>query len=208
MGGSVGAGAFVLGAGRAGASTATMTVWTLSPDWGTPRGPHGKMRLHSNASRRAAANRYALTRADAEAMNLHKCSFAPAVPVTVDAAAFMALWNALAAPWTSPWSGTTTQLIDLRWAIRLDNGDELVTRALAPAGPAPAGPLTPDGAARPVATDHPTDAAAIHQGGAQVGGRRLALTGSDPRELVALGFGALVAGATALRSRRSGSTDT
>lgn len=211
-GGSVGAAAFLAVGGRAGAATGTMTVWKLSPDWGTPRGPHGKTHLHSNASRRAAANRFALTRADAEAMNLHKCSFAPAVPVTVDAAAFLALWGAAASPWTSPWSGTTVRLLDLRRARRIEGGDDLVNRALEPASPArPAEPggggsgvgpgSTPAAPADRVATNSPD------RSGPRVGGRQLALTGTRPGELVALGLGALAAGATAVRVRRGGDAE-
>ena len=82
--------AFVASTGMSAAATgctdgscSTTTVWMLEPDWGYAWGPHAKTRLISRASRGAAANRVARTEADALDMNLHRCSFAPAVAVSV-----------------------------------------------------------------------------------------------------------------------------
>lgn len=93
----------------------TLTVWMLHPDWGYPRGPHGKTALRSRASRRAAAHRIARSAADAEHMNLHLCSFAPPRPVQVCEHRFLAAWSRHARPWRNPWNGRTVQLLDTRW---------------------------------------------------------------------------------------------
>lgn len=186
-------------AGVAGAADTTMTVWKLESDWGRPRGPHGKTRLRSKASRRAAAHRYALTRADAEAMNLHKCSFAPAVAVTVDAAAFTTLWDSLSYEWTSNWSGRRVRLLDTRHVDRLRGGTTLLGRALSPSAP-----TTPTTSARPGGTASETGSvpAGSANGARATAPRTLALTGGDSPGLVVMALGAVGAGIAALRARR------
>jgi TAT (twin-arginine translocation) pathway signal sequence len=92
----------------------TTTVWMLAADWGYPRGPGGKTHLVSRASRNAAANRLARTQQDALDMNLHKCSYAPAIGVEVCQARADAAFATSAADWTSPWNGTTVSVLDLR----------------------------------------------------------------------------------------------
>ena len=93
---------------------ATTTVWMLDRDWGYPRGPHAKTRLVSRASRAAAANRIARTEADTLDMNLHLCSWAPAVAVQLSATRVDATFESYATNWANPWSGTTVSLVDMR----------------------------------------------------------------------------------------------
>jgi len=93
----------------------TLTVWMLHPAWAYPRGPHGKTRLRSRASRRAVAHRIARSAADAEHMNLHLCSFAPPRPVQVGGHRFLGAWSRYARPWRNPWTGRTVRLLDTRW---------------------------------------------------------------------------------------------
>lgn len=127
-------------------------MWQLDPDWGYPRGPHAKTRLVSNASRRAAQNRIALSEEDALEMNLHLCSFAPAVAHTVCAATFADLWQRHSYGWTNPSSGTVVQVLDRRHlsavdAARIDGacgsiaGEAVGLPAGAGAGRAPDDPL-------------------------------------------------------------------
>jgi len=200
-----------------------MTVWKLDPDWGTPRGPHGKTELHSRASRAAARHRYALTEGDAEAMNLHKCSFAPAVPLSVDGDAFTQLWEPLAYDWRNPWNGRTVRILDDRHAERIPDGTATLALALSPpdSSPvgAPPGTGTPTGAAAAAAAGTGTGAA-MGPGTGPRGGtgtrtptsrpdterpRSLALTGIDTPTLLATGLAAVAAGVLALRTRTSGS---
>lgn len=121
-------------AGAAAATTPervpTRVVWQLATDWHPPRGPHGKTRLVSRASRRAATFRVARTEADALDMNLHPCSFAPAVPRTVCATTFDGWWAAHARPWRNPWSGVTVELLDVR---RVGPGVTLADACVPPA---------------------------------------------------------------------------
>lgn len=115
----------------------TITVYRLDTDWGYPRGPHGKTHLESNASKQAAAHRWALTAEDAENMNLHLCSYAPAIPVVVDREAFMAIWNhngAGAYVWNNPWNGAGVEIFDTRCLAHIDDGDLLWAKAMAPCG--------------------------------------------------------------------------
>jgi hypothetical protein len=125
----------------------TMTVWRLDPDWGYPRGPHGKTRLVSRASRTAARHRYALSERDALDMNLHLCSFAPAVAIEVRRDEFMALWDELAYRWSNPWLGGSVWVLDDRHASRLAGGPDLLARALSP-GSATDGTCEVEGADR------------------------------------------------------------
>lgn len=141
------AGAAAFG-GSAGATTRdTITVWQLATEWREPRGPHGKTRLRSRASRNAARHRFALTRADAENMNLHKCSWAPAVPVVVSRQRFLELWDVLAYDWTNPWNGQTVRLLDSRHVHRVPNGADRFAEAFEPADAPPSGqpPTAPEG---------------------------------------------------------------
>lgn len=190
----------------------TRTVWRLDPDWGYPRGPHGKTRLNSRASRSAAQHRYALTRQDAERMNLHLCSFAPAIPVVVDADAFDELWTGLSHQWTSPRSGITVRLLDDRQVGRLVDGDETLRIALGAqdqaierthtAGPgvesnrAPEATSSQDPGSAPTSSTTPASSAPVPT--------HLALTGAGVRAMVGAGAAALSAGVVMLRSRRGG----
>ena len=171
------------------AAATTVTVWRLDPDWGYPRGPHGKTRLRSRASRNAAAHRYARTEADAVAMNLHRCSFAPAVPVEVDGAAFAEPWNSLAAPWTNPWNGEVVEILDDRHVGRIPTGPQLHAAAFGTGGSMTDGPGGGD-----------ADAGAAQ--GSPAGAAALALTGSSTSTAVAIGFGAISSGVAALHLRR------
>lgn len=111
----------------------TMTVWRLDADWGYPRGPHGKTKLESKASLSAAKNRWALTEQDALDMNLHLCSWAPAVAVEVNKCAFMEVWDhngAGAYDWKNPWNGSTPRIFDERCLPHIDDTGELWKRAL------------------------------------------------------------------------------
>lgn len=111
----------------------TMTVWRLDADWGYARGPHGKTKLESKASLNAAKNRWALTEQDALDMNLHKCSWAPAVPVEVNTCAFMEVWEhngAGAYDWQNPWNGTLPRIFDERCLPHIDDTGQLWKRAL------------------------------------------------------------------------------
>ncbi len=194
------------------AAAGAMTVWRLDADWGAPRGPHGKTELHSRASRAAARHRYALTERDALAMNLHKCSFAPAVPLSVDRVAFTHLWEPLAYEWRNPWNGRTVRIFDDRHADRIPDGAAtlalaLATRRSTPSGtpsgasppdgspaatpPSPTGPTTPAAAVAPTTTGR-TDPSEP---------RTLAMTGVESPTLLATGLAALTAGLLALRTR-------
>lgn len=145
----------------------TLTAWMLEPDWGHPRGPNGKTRLISRASRRAAAHRLARSAADAEDMNLHLCSFAPPRPVQVCEHRFLAAWDRYARPWRNPWKGVTVRLLDTRW---LPADLDLWS---CPASETPVVPASTGTA----------------------GTAGLAGTGLDPRAAVVAGAGALAAGA-------------
>ena len=210
-----GATAVVWSAAPAGA-TPSAVVWQLDPDWGYPRGPHGKTRLRSNAARQAAAHRYALTQADAEAMNLHKCSFAPPVAVPIDDESFATLWGSLSYDWTNPATGQVVRILDDRHVGRIPRGGELLAAALA--GPAEGLPISTSagtsagagagatteatgaaGAAEPAAT---ATAAGSDGTNGSSGGAGLALTGSTTTTVAAAGASALVVGIAALRLRR------
>jgi len=106
-----------------------LTVYKLSPDWGYPRGPNAKTKLRSRASITAAEHRYALTAADAEAMNLHLCSYAPAVPTEVCKAAFMTLWDGGGYEWLSPFKDKTVRIFDSRRYELVERGEELLEEA-------------------------------------------------------------------------------
>jgi hypothetical protein len=181
-----GAGGLALVAGSAGSARAasagpTITVWQLDPDWGYPRGPHAKTRLISRASRRAAANRYALSEQDALDMNLHLCSFAPAVERTVSAATFGGLWDLVSYEWTNPSSGTVVRVLDRRHLSAAEAAS--LDRAAAPAAGG--------------GTGLPATAAAARDADDPVG--VLPFTGGIQGELVAVGVAALIGGAVAIR---------
>ena len=65
-------------------------------------------------------------------MNLHKCSFAPAVPLSVDQDAFTRLWEPLAYDWRNPWNGGTVRIFDDRHADRIPDGAATLALALTP----------------------------------------------------------------------------
>ena len=193
----------VVGATPVAAAT-TVTVWRLDPDWGYPRGPHGKTRLRSRASRNAAAHRYARTEADALAMNLHRCSFAPAVPVEVGGAAFAELWDSLAAPWTNPWNGEHVEILDDRHVDRMPGGQDLHAAAFGAHGSTTRAARSSSGDAAGSMTDGPggggADAGAAQ--GSPSSTAALALTGSSSSTAVAIGLGAISSGVAALHLRR------
>lgn len=138
----------------------TMTAWRLDPDWGYPRGPHGKTRLESKASRNAAKNRWALTEQDALDMNLHLCSWAPAVPVEVQTCAFMHIWNHNGAgsyEWKNPWNDTKVQIFDERCLPHIDASGELWQQALNPTCAAPKTDDTDTNTGTGTGTDTNTD---------------------------------------------------
>ena len=115
----------------------TMEIYMLESDWGYPRGPGSKVRLVSQASRNAAMHRVARSRADAEAMNLHLCSHAPAVARTVRRAEFEAFWAASSYVWTSPWSGLDVRILDLRHVYALPDGPARWDQVNRPCDPTP-----------------------------------------------------------------------
>lgn len=209
----------------------TLVVWKLDPDWGYPRGPHGKTRLRSASSRTAAKYRYALSESDAVAMNLHKCSYAPAVPITVKRARFSTLWDRLSYEWRNPSTGEVVRIIDGRHVRRLAHGDELLAQALSGSTPEPTTPagsptstsVPTAGATAPTATATGADgsissggsaaATSTSSGGgapsaaaapaADASPASLAMTGSSATAAVAVGVGAITAGIAALRLRRA-----
>ena len=156
----------------------TTTLWMLDPDWGYPRGPHAKTRLVSRASRAAVANRMARTEADALSMNLHKCSFAPAVGVPVCTSRADRAFDSWARDWNNPWSGDTVSVLDLRHVPA--DADLFACAASAPAA---------------------VDRAVGAPGGATTstsgltGPHSLAFTGASDRRALFIGVGALAAGA-------------
>lgn len=184
-GAAAGVGVVALSMGTSYAAAAngeTMTVWRLDPDWGYPRGPHGKTRLRSRASLNAAAHRYALTEQDALDMNLHLCSFAPAVPVEVCTAEFMYLWDELAYEWQNPWKDTQVAILDDRCVDHVPNGAEVLARALQ-------GPSAPTAAPGPTPTPPASTASASAPSPA------LAVTGSSTSTTALAGGAAIIAGA-------------
>ncbi len=178
-------------------SCTTTTVWMLDPDWGYARGPHGKTRLVSAASRRAAANRVARTEAEALDMNLHQCSFAPAVAVDVCAARADDAFAAGAADWNNPWNGATVSVLDLR---RLPAGSDLF--GCPAATPAIADPSSPSSGPTGGSGTGPQELAPQELGAearaASASPGQLAFTGSSDRGLLLAGAGAVVVG-TVLR---------
>ncbi len=191
------------------AAQASNVVWRLDADWGYPRGPHAKTRLRSAASRNAAAHRFALTESDALAMNLHKCSFAPAFSVEVDGEAVAEIWQALSYSWTNPTTGQVVQILDDRHLDRIPRGEARWARALtasAPGWTAAGTPAAQSGAGTATGADDSAAAAGASAGpaasshdGSDAG---LALTGSAPGGAVLAGLGAIAAGVAALRLRR------
>ena len=185
----------------------TLTVWKLELDWGYPRGPHSKTRLHSRASRRAATHRYALTAGDAESMNLHECSWAPATAHTVDAAAFTHLWHQLSYDWTSPWTGDSIRIFDDRHVDRIRGGEESLRLALGAQMQTPNPPGSSTAGGSGAAADQGTRFVAAGDAGATARDRAepssLAVPGSDPRMLVTGAAAAVAAGVVALRARRA-----
>ncbi|HPU38041.1 MAG TPA: hypothetical protein PLS63_00600 [Microthrixaceae bacterium] len=191
----------------------SLVVWKLSPDWGYPRGPHGKTRLRSAASRNAAKYRYALSESDAIAMNLHRCSYAPAVAITVTRSGFMTLWDQLSYGWHNPDTGQVVRILDGRHVRRLTRGDELLSQALTdptsmPATAPTGAPAAPSGSPASSAAPNTTGLPATGGGSPAppVGDTKpaaLALTGSSAGTAVAAGMGALAAGVAALRLRRA-----
>jgi hypothetical protein len=205
------------GTGIAGAAplSPTMEVFQLDPDWGTPRGPHGKLRLVSRASRRAATNRIALSSDDALAMNLHPCSFAPARALTVNTLAFTALWTDFSSVWHNPWANVDVRILDLRRVLAAPDGPARWAAATTPLPPAPPslpglpGQPVPVGATPPSSTDAaaPTSETPDVVFGAGDSGQgpasrsTLPVTGFDLR-VVKLGVGLLAAGASVMALTR------
>ncbi len=215
--------ATAIGMGDAGAAPAgdSLVVWKLNADWGYPRGPHGKTRLRSAASRNAAKYRYALSEPDAIAMNLHRCSYAPAVAITVTRSRFMSLWDQLSYEWRNPDTGQTVRLLDARHVRRVSHGTELLNQALTDPGSTTTGPSAPSGpgssptgpGSSPTSSDPITTAAPANGAGQQATSAAappdssksaaLALTGASTGTTIAAGVGALAAGVAAMRLRRA-----
>lgn len=181
-------------AGTCGPLGATMTVWMLASEWETPRGPHGKTRLVSNASRIAAANRYALTEEDALKMNLHVCSWAPAVPITVRRDEFMKLWDETSYIWHNPWLDEDVRIFDARCAVHVEEGPEVLECAVDVDG---------DEVTQTTTTTTTTTTTPAARGGVVAAPpRSLAFTGSGLSS-AATGAGMLLLGASAtLMARR------
>jgi hypothetical protein len=183
--GVAGVGALSVFAGSVSKAQAASTgqavaVWQLDPDWGYPRGAHAKTRLVSRASRRAAQNRFALSEQEALDMNLHLCSFAPAVMRTVCADTFVDLWQRRSYEWTNPWSGRVARVLDRRH-LSLSDAAQLEGACVA-------------GAGELVSFDTlASTATARHDPGT------LPFTGGAQRELAAVGVAALVSGVIAMR---------
>ena len=119
-------------------------------------------------------------------MNLHLCSFAPAVARTVCAAAFADLWQRRSYEWTSPWSGSVVRLLDRRHlsaseVAYLDGACAAETHESGPRG---------------------SDANGVRGGSGASGddpSGTLPFTGGPHRGLAAAGVAALISGAIALR---------
>ncbi len=168
-----------------------MTVWRLASEWEEPRGPHGKTRLESRASRNAATHRWALTEQDALDMNLHLCSWAPAVSVEVNNTAFIQVWNELAYDWENPWNGKTVRILDDRCLPHMEDGEDIFVCALA-------GATTSDPAPTPTPNEDPTPSAEPATAGNPP--PALAFTGTTTGTLVAAGAGTFLAGLAARRA--------
>jgi hypothetical protein len=179
--------------GCSGDACSTGTAWILDPAWGYARGPHAKTRLVSGASRAAAANRIARTEADALNMNLHQCSWAPAIPTSVCATQFDAAFGKYARDWDSPWNDTTVPLLDKRW-LPADFDLTVCPVSTDPSQPR-SSPITAGAHATPPAT---ADAKATADA--------LAFTGGGTRRLLFAGVGAVLVGTLLRRLEGSSST--
>ena len=175
-------------AGCSAGSCTTTTAWMLDPDWGYPRGPHAKTRLISRASREAAANRIARTQADALNMNLHPCSWAPAVGIDLCSTRVDAAFESYASNWDNPWNATTVSLVDRRW---LPADYDLVT---CPASSPHAQPTSSQGNT-PATPGQSMSGLGVETSAGQAGAGTLAFTGSSDRRLLFAGVGAVLAGA-------------
>jgi hypothetical protein len=176
--------------GCSGDACSTGTAWILDPAWGYARGPHAKTRLVSGASRAAAANRIARTEADALNMNLHQCSWAPAIPTSVCATQFDAAFDAYARDWDNPWNATTVPLLDKRW-LPADFELTVCPVSTDPSQPR-SGAMTEGAQATSPATPTAADV--------------LAFTGDGTRRLLFAGVGAVLVGTVLRRLDRSSST--
>ncbi|MEM7095690.1 MAG: hypothetical protein AAF567_22000 [Actinomycetota bacterium] len=198
----------VVGTGFTSAASAqtatTMTVWRIDPDWGYPRGPNNKTHLFSNASRAAAQHRWALSSADAECMNLHVGSWAPAVPVAVDQAAFMQLWNAASYTWANPWKNVGVQIFDDRHVAGVPGGTTLFQRAMNPVVPIVVGVPDPTPTAAATAGDEVEGVAqsAAAPVGSAIPAAPLAVTGIDVGLRAAASLGLVATGAAFVRISR------
>jgi hypothetical protein len=161
-----------------------MTVWHLETDWAQPRGPHAKTRLVSRSSRRAAQHRYALTEADALAMNLHLCSWAPAAATEVCSEAFMSLWDEAAYDWHNPWLDQSVHIFDIRSVAALADGETRLAHAL----------LVND-----MGSECPTDPETVGAGGVV---SSLPFTGVSALAPAVTGAGLILGGLVALRVAR------
>ena len=127
-------------------------------------------------------------------MNLHQCSFAPAIAVDVCAARADDAFATGAADWNNPWNGATVSVLDLR---RLPAGSDLfgcpaATPAIAdPSSPSSSGPTGGSGTGpQGIAPQElGAEARAVSASPGQ-----LAFTGSSDRRLLLAGAGAVVVG--------------
>lgn len=173
-----------------------MTAWRLDPDWGFARGPNNKTRLFSNASRQAAAHRWAIAEADALDMNLHLGSWAPAVQVLVDRTAFMQMFDAAGYVWQNPWKNVGVRILDDRHVTRVPDGAAIWARAMNPITPAV---FVPPTTAPETPASIPAPAAATRSPAPTPA---LALTGADVPLRAAMSVGLVATGAAFVRIAR------
>jgi hypothetical protein len=70
-----------------------------------------------------------LTEADALDMNLHMCSWAPAVSTEVCGDAFMSLWSEVAYDWHNSWLNRQVRILDIRGVAALPDGESQLAHA-------------------------------------------------------------------------------
>ena len=121
-------------------------------------------------------------------MNLHLCSFAPAVARTVCAAAFADLWQRRSYEWTNPWSGSVVRLLDRR---HLSESEVAYLNGACVVETHESGPRS-------------SDAGGVSGASGASGDRdnpsgTLPFTGGPHRGLAAAGVAALISGAIAIR---------
>jgi len=79
-------------------TTAPVTLWKLSADWGYPAGPKGRTRCKGRACHLHAANKIYRSQPDAIAGRLHPCCVAQPIAFEVPAATYVALTQLATSP--------------------------------------------------------------------------------------------------------------